>query len=832
MTSIADCIQRAIDAKDLNPVHGRAAQDAYHQLVARYEKIFPAAQAQAKAAEDLREATRRASRSRAHKVLNELQAARRLIDAVNAADDPGRVIRDMIEGHTRDGYRGESVRGLMEAYTDTINATLAEVLQEHGLNVIGSVRNRLRFMNVIRELHGQKTGDAAAEKLAEAVRAAQRRMRQLYNAYGGDIGELVDYGIAHAHSAEMLIKHGFDKWARDITPLLDWSRIVDLRTGQPFAAAKGALPDPADAQRFLKDIYDGIVTRGWDDRTPSQMAGGKALYNQRGDHRVLHFRDGDTWLTYNQTYGQADAFSAMINSLHGLARDVAMMRVLGPNPRGGLELAIQTGIKRAEMAGDAKMAARVHSQGRLAKVMLAHVDGSASVPDNIVWAALFSGTRGVLASTQLGSAILSSVTDVATIRVAAKVIGLKPSNVMTRTMSLSMSGMTRKQAARLGYVAQTLGEAGGGSARYFGDLLGTGITSRLSGFTLRASGLNFVTDMRRIAFQMETSAKLADMADLPWDKIDPKMRAMMEKRGLTAQDWDHLRAPEARFVTEDGADFISAHWYLEHQTALPRMEAEGIAMRLQMAIREELEFALPTMSIEGKARVQGDAAPGSIPGEMLRSTTGYKGYPLSLTMGQYRRFMQQSGRGSKAEYAANLLVPLVLLGAVAIQLKEVAKGNDPRPMDDRKFWWAALFQSGGLGIFGDFFAAEASRTGGGLGEALSGPVFGLFGDAGRLVAAPAQAAIEGRDMNWGRAAARFQRMNTPVLSSLWYARAAFDRTVSDTIQEFLDPEARADWRRRERQQQKDYGTQTFLPRGENQSYRLPDLTNALGDFAP
>ncbi|HEY0329164.1 MAG TPA: hypothetical protein VGC77_08685 [Rhodopseudomonas sp.] len=833
MTNIADCLQRAMDAKNLNPVQGRAAQDHYRQLVARYENIIPPAQAAASAAADLKEATRKAARSRFHSTVNQLQAMRRLKAEIDASPDPGRALRDMIEGHTRDAYRGESVRSLTEAYTDSINAGLSEVLAKHGLNVAGSVRDRAGFENLIRELHGEASGDASAQGLADGVRYQQRRMRQLFNAHGGDVGELADYGVAHAHSADAMLAKGFDQWAADITPRLAWDKIEDMATGKAFTTGPGQMPNRQAAERFLRDVYDGITTRGWDERVPSGTAAGAALYNRRAEHRVLHFSSGSDWLEYNKAYGAADPFTAMLGGLHGLARDVAMMRVLGPNPRAGLEFASQVAMKNAQtMTGSPKAKAaaiaRIGKQAKLAKVMLAHVDGSANVPDSVGGAAFFSGSRAVLSSIQLGSAVLSSVTDAATIRVAAKAIGIKPSNVMTRTMALSMSGTTRAQAARLGYVAQTLGEAGGGSARYFGELFGTGITQRLSGFTLRASGLTFLTDMRRLAFQMEVSAKLADMADRAFADIDPRMRALMERRGITATDWDLLRDPAARFTAPDGSDFISAKWFLEHQTALPRMEAEGLAMRLQMAMREELEYALPSMSIEGRARTLGATAPGSIPGELLRSSTSYKGYPLSLMFSQYRRFLQQPTPMAKAQYAANIFIPLLLLGGVAVQLKEMAKGNDPRPMDDGKFWMAALMQGGGLGIFGDFFAAEASRTGGGLGETLAGPVIGLAGDALGLVAEPLSAAAEGRNVNMGRAFARFQRMNTPVGSSLWYQRLAFDRIVSDQLQRFLDPEAETDWRRKERQRQRDYGTRPWWLQGDLAPDRAPDLSNIAG----
>ena len=61
----------------------------------------------------------------------------------------------------------------------------------------------------------------------------------------------------------------------------------------------------------------------------------------------------------------------MVNGLHGLARDVALMRVLGPNPRAGLTYAEQVATKRAAELGDAKLMDRVGRQSKLAKAMLA-----------------------------------------------------------------------------------------------------------------------------------------------------------------------------------------------------------------------------------------------------------------------------------------------------------------------------------------------------------------------------------------------------------------------------------------------------------------------------
>lgn len=828
MTSIYDCIQRAVDAKELNPVQARAAQGQFDQLVARYETSMPRHQAEASAAADLKEATQKAARSRFHAVINQLQAMRRLKSAIETAQDPAVAIRNLIEWSEGSGFSGESVRSLTEAYTGSINAGLSDLLGKTGPTVLGSSRNPVLLEQVFEELHGTHTGHAEAKTLADAVRYQQRRMRQLFNSFGGNIGELADYGVAHSHSVDQLRRAGFDAWAAKIEQRLAWDKITDVTTGKPFVGPAGGIAPRTASERFLRDVFDGITTRGWDDRSPAMSPGGKALYNQRADHRVLHFKSGADWIAYNKEFGAADPFSAMMNGLHGLARDVAMMRVLGPNPKGGLEFAIQTAEKRAAKSGTAKLEDRVGAQAKLARTMFAHASGSANVAENIAMASFFSGARGFNASVQLGSAVLSAFSDMATIGVAARTIGMNPANIASRTISLISSQATRETAARMGYVAQTLAEAGGGSARYFGQLFGTGITERLSGFTLRASGLNFLTDMRRIAFKTEFSGFLADHANMDFAQLPDGLRAMFEARGIKASDWDLLRDPSVRFRAPNGADFIAPTWWLEHQTALPRAEAEGLAMRMEMLVNEQLEFAVPTASIEGRARMQGTAAPGTIPGEFMRSSFSYKSFSMSLMLNQYRRFAALPTPLAKAKYAATISSLLLLTGALSIQLKELAKGNDPRPMNTGKFWMASLLQGGGLGIFGDFFAAEQSRVGGGLGETLAGPVVGLAGDVLGPVASNLSALVSGKTTHLGSDLAGLVRQDSPVGSSLWYARLAYDRIVADTLQSFLDPGAESAWKRQMKKRESEYGTRTWWKRGELAPFRAPDLMNAAG----
>jgi hypothetical protein len=151
-------------------------------------------------------------------------------------------------------------------------------------------------------------------------------------------------------------------------------------------------------------------------------------------------------------------------------------------------------------------------------------------------------------------------------------------------------------------------------------------------------------------------------------------------------------------------------------------------------------------------------------------------------------------------------------------------------MDNGKFAMAALFQGGGLGIFGDFFNAETSRVGGGIAETLAGPVVGAIGDVIKPFASNITRAVNGEDTMVGRDVANTVRRNTPFLSSAWYLRTAYSRLFVDELQAFLDPKADQVFRRQVKQQARDYGTQPYIPRrGSGSSLRAPDLSNMLGD---
>lgn len=829
MANIHDCLQRAIDAGDLDRNLGREAQGEFEQLVDRLIGSMPRAQAEAEAARILREATQVKAIERRHARIAQLQSYVRLQGQIDGALDPAKALKSLLEfddGSAVAGFQGESVRSLSQAIQKSFMADIADFLRETGNDALGRSRNPARIRNVIRELHGQKSGDAAAAELGGAIRHAQERARQMFNAHGGNIGKLADYGVSHSHDVRRIRTAGFDAWADAIFDRLDWGRIIDNATGKPFITTTGGRPNREAGTAFLRRIYDQITTEGWISRDPSSVSGGRALYNQRAEHRILHFKDGDAWMDYNAEFGAGDPFSAIVGGLRSMAGDIALMRVLGPNPKAGLEFASQVAVRRAALAGDQAQLGNVRKAADTARLMLGHLDGSYSTPAAGAegWAAFWSGTRGVLSSAQLGSAFFSSVTDMVTVRAGARAAGLNPNNVVARAMSLMADGNAQRQAANAGFIMDSLAEMSQLTARMGLDEMMPEVARRLSSFTMRASLLTRWTDAWRVAAQMEFSSVLGVNAGRSFDALEPQLRETLSRRGITSADWDRLRADDTLYRPTSDTAFVSPQHWLQH-TDMPRAEAEGLALRLQMAIEEHLEMMVPTYNLQAKARILGEAQPGTMRGEFLRGALQYKSWPIAFTMGQIQRIRFGTG-GNRAAYAAATIAGVTVMGALAVQLKELAKGRDARPMTDTNFWLAAFAQGGGAGIFGDFLFSTESRAGGGLAETLSGPQVGLASAAIGIGWRNARALATGDKTSLGRDVSQFARYNTPVFSSLWYARAGFDRLVADNLQRMLDPDAESSLRQRARRQASQYGNDFWWRPGETQPARAPDLTSA------
>ncbi|GAB1361838.1 hypothetical protein MASR1M32_10740 [Rhodobacter sp.] len=489
--------------------------------------------------------------------------------------------------------------------------------------------------------------------------------------------------------------------------------------------------------------------------------------------------------------------------------------------------------------------------------MLDMVTGAANAPEmDVVANVLANGIRPALVANQLGGAMLSAVTDTGFMALAARHTGMNPMRLVTQHLkhvgieltdtavklaSLGRIDRSRVEArlARLGIVADAAAHTGTTTARLFGEGLAPGFWQTLADATMRASGLTRWTDIGRGIFKSELYGLLAENADRPWAQIDAPLRDMVfATRGITAEDWELIRQTPLFSHTDDPRATFLIPDDIRRREDLDPDTAMDLFLKLQSAIEEQREFAVPNASLRGRAAFQ-VGQPGSVGGELVRSALMYKNFPLTLMFNQLGRIFRHKVNGSRLW---SNVMPYVLVttpgGMVAMQLKEVfTRGNDPRPMDNWESWGAAMLQGGGLGIFGDFLYAAENRMGGGLASTAAGPVVGAVNDtlglAGGFWNAITEKDPEKREARWDTAqrnAIRFaNRFGGPT--NLWYANLAFDRMVWDTLQEAVDSGATQAFERTRKKAERERGVTPFWPQGSLLPERFPDLSNILGGSA-
>ncbi len=708
---------------------------------------------------------------------------------------------------------------------------MGEAISAFERDALTRSRNKPLQRETVRAAFGAKDVSAEARRFANAWDEAADFLRRRFNAAGGHIGKLENWGMPQQWDGVAVRRAGYEAFRADLLNELDRGRMIDNATGRPFTDQKLELA--------LREAYETISTEGANKVTPSGAAGGRALANRRADHRFLIFKDGEAWLRMQEKYGEGDAFAAMMAHLDAMSRDVAAMEILGPNPTATLRLLEQSARKAAGVAGETGQTLATPLGGTRRKIaeawnMWDHFTGAALAPVNGFAARSLSTTRNVLTSAQLGTAWFSSLTDQAFGAFTRGFNGLPASRQLSDTIQLMASKATRTELARAGVVSEGAMRATLDQARYLNELNVNGISGRMAEATLRLSLLEPWTRAGQLSFQMDTLGALAARAGRSIDSLkggaadDRAFARMLDRYGL-AGAWDEIRTTRA-YEPDKGAKFIRPE-DIAARTDLPPARADWLANRVLEMVRTEMEFAVPSASLRSRAGMSLGMKRGSFFGEIVASGLMYKSFASTVSYLQISRVMAEIARTNVAggiAYIAPLTIGLTLGAGIVLQLRELKAGRDPRPMDEPRFWMAAMMQGGGVGIFGDFLFADVNRYGGGLPSTAAGPVVGLADDARELTIGNLDAAlIEGDDPRLGRDGVLFLRRYTPG-GNIWYAEMAYHRLILDNLQRVVDPDADEYFRRRARSRERDYGNSYFWAPGETTPSRAPDLENAGG----
>lgn len=765
--------------------------------------------------------------------------------------DPAAAMVALVEhhgqAHVPAGF--SSVMGRYWAILGLAQGQMEELLHEFRRTWVTGGKTgeqKARLENLVREAFGEKTGDGLAARLAAAWSETSNQLRERFNAAGGAIGELKNWGLPQMHDRLALLNAGQAEWTTFITSRLDPARMTHPLTGKPMTTA--------DLASSLDWIWKNVTSDGWHEKeATAQRRGLGAISNQRGESRFLVFKDAAAWLEYQAEFGGgSDPFATMMHHIKGMAEDIAAMEVLGPNPRAMLTY-LQNFVTRQAALRAARLPAIFPEKTELfgasyehggswltsknpedyAREMVKLADnmwdifrGHSGAAVNQRIADTFGTVRNLNVASKLGGAALSAVTDLGFQHMARQFAGLPQLGIYGDVLKAFATG-PKRDAVRAGLILDTAVHVLHDEARWAGSMQGPVWSSYLADRTIAWSGLQAWTQAGKHGFGLAFMAELASRTGQSFGELHPALQRTFRRYGLTAAEWDAIRLEGGGSRAPRSVDLLTP---TEVHTAMKAAgrDAERLAERYLEMILQETEYAVPTGTLRAKAASYGGLRKGVLIDEVWRSGLQFKMFGLSVALLQGQRIaaeITQNGFARGAAYAAALLATTTLYGALAIQLKEISKGRDPRPMTGDKaasFWGGAMLQGGGAGIYGDFLASETNRTGGGLARTIAGPTADVIAGLMSLSSKQAAEALRGEKTNFGRELTRFVGQNTPG-GSVWYARAAYERLALDALQRQVDPEASQAFEHRRRQQLKDYGNEYWWEPGASSPRRGPRL---------
>lgn len=755
------------DAEKLTEASKQVAIDIQEQL-ARKHKI---------AAQDITTQARNIAaldhgRLSSMEVIDRMVASHGDMSGVQSIDSKARAIAAIYRGDLVDFYT--NVKGAIGVFTDS------DLVQK-----------------IVRERFGDNTGDPLAKKISDKMGEVFETMRERFNRNGGDIGKLDNWGMPQTHDLAKIAKAGKEAWVNFTLARQDTKQ---------FVHENGDYYSEAEMRSMLEYVYDTLSSDGANKIEVGRQATGggtSKVTNRNAESRVLHFKDADSWLEYQNQFGGMQFVDLVEAHINGLSKDIAMVENLGSNPKTALKILMDAAENKDWSKGvdhDTTLKSRKRAQ-----VMFDEFSGG-NTPQSQVLANLGLAYRSMNVASMLGGTTIASIADQATIAKTAHVHGLSYRQTFGELISqLNPKNRADRDLARsLGIATE---EMLGSISRWSDDGLTAThgkseklarISSGLATQVLRISGLNALTAASKTGFTKMLMNKYGTLSrSKAWADLDVMDRELLQNTGLDERAWQVFQLADP-VVDRKGNQLMTARSIYEipdeklKSFGDPKRIKDEVSSQLQAHLLDEQGMAVIEAGLRERTWMQ-VGAKGTVTGEIFKGITQFKSFASAFLMRQGSRTFAQQGIKGKAAYGIPLFVTMTLLGGLVVQLRELLNGNDPQTMwdsDDPKktgaFFLRSVVAGGGLPVLGDVLAAGVDTSGRDANSFIAGPLGGDFTTLLGLTVGNLTQYNEGRDTNFGNEAFRFLKGKIPA-QNLWYTKAAINRLIFDNIQDTIAP---------------------------------------------
>lgn len=642
---------------------------------------------------------------------------------------------------------------------------------------------------LVKELFGEETGNSAAKEGAKAWMQVTDELRDRANAAGMDIGKLDEWHYPQSHSQARVAGAGLEKWMNDLMPMLDRDKYLNT---------DGTHMGDERVQDLLTHVYDSIITDGQNKVTPGKEGYGITA-NRMSQHRVVFFKDADSYLSYQGDYGDRNLLSTLSGHIRSISRDIGLNETLGPDAEKTFRY-FNDRTKLDELRQTPGSKNKINSKAKFNEALFDHVAGKTDAVNQEV-ADVGQAFRNFEVFSKLGKVALTALGDEAGMSATAFANKIPWTETMmgeARYLNpLSSADRDIAGAAGLGMDGFIGGLNRFGSEDFnFDSGIGKAaaareFTSKLANTTLRASGAEALWNARRqslgrmlMAYVGKTVQQFDHFRD-----INEADQGMLARKGVTENDWQTWKLAEPE--NWNGKDVLTPKSIRDIPDAELKKFGNPDALRRHASsmllghVLEETGMGVMESGARERTAMTFGTQSGTVAGELVRSTMLFKGFEASMMMKHWAR-AGTLPTGDKAMYVARLMTIGAIMGGANMTLRALSSGQNPPNIVEPKFWAEAMLRGGGLGFYGDFIHSEMSSHDTTLIPALMGPLATEAESVWNLTGAAAFKASRGERVDEGANALRFARSEIGGLN-MWYTQAAVDHLLWNDMQEAASP---------------------------------------------
>ncbi|EXS25324.1 hypothetical protein J658_0070 [Acinetobacter baumannii 573719] len=667
--------------------------------------------------------------------------------------------------------------------------------------------------DVARERFGEDTGNSVAKQIATELGKMYDDLRVRFNAAGGDIGDLGDdFGFNTIWEGDKLKDAGIQQWLDDALKNIDRSKYVDV-DGNPLTNDQ--------IKEMISYSFDSITTDGLNKLNVGEVIqGGAKVTNRMSQSRVLHWKNADAWLEMQQKYGALPFVDLIDSHIDTMAKNIALVEKFGSNPNRAFEILAQE-AKRID--GENGIKTNVLTDGiRRATTMYDVFANREMNQGSEALNAFGVAYRAWNVSTMLGSALLASLSDIAPmIKLArmhnlsvAKLMGnlaseLNPFNPKDRELSFSMGIAVDEITSSLGrFATEDLTNVYDRASQL------ARISNTASSTIMRASLLNAWTRATKSAWSKLLMNKYANLPkEKKWEQLDAEDQAFLTSVGLDERTWEVMGLAEP---LKDGAgnplmttqsilnipdDQLK---YLGNPTEIKNQAVKKYFSH----VLDEQGMAVIESGLRERTKLFGKSHGGSLMGFMARGMMQFKSFPVTFLMRHGTRALRNGALSpTPYTYMIPLAMGMGIMGALSLQLGEIANGNNPLPMWDDddpdvalSFMTKSMMKGGGMTLLGDIVAAGADTSGRDGRDFLLGPMGGDMVKIAQLTSGTANQILNGKDVTSKTNQMYMLAKSKIPGQNLWYAKTVMNRLMFDDLQNMIAPDYQEKYKRKMQKQ--------------------------------